>query len=139
MPLESRNDVILAEDAVMADGSEQAEEVQISFDLLDGIDLSNDAIDINNLTQQHQDVIQNLMESLDVREAEKTDEDEHAFEPQAAHFRHASCTSEEVNHIADQVYKDATKWQTQWAVNVFKGVFSTTFRQFVAQYYSIFF
>lgn len=105
----------------MAEGGVDGTEEVVSFKLLPSFDLEGDEIDVTKLTQEQQDVLQNLMDTLNIKEHGEINNDENAFEQQSATFRHASCSAEQVDFIAGKSIKDATHWQTKWTVNVYRG------------------
>lgn len=108
----------------MADSGESAAEEIISFELLPDFDLNESETDMQQLTQEQQEAVHRLMDTVNVSSAAENDADYQAFEEQAADFRHCRKTPEEVDAIAGKSQTQTTHWQTKWAVKVFKGTFS---------------
>lgn len=110
----------IVSDAAMAEGGSEPAEPVVSFDILPDFDLEDTEIEYDNLTEEQQDGLQNLMETLQVEDTGEINDDKNAFEDNTVTHRHVTCSNEQVDEIAGQNHKDATKWQTKWAVNVYK-------------------
>lgn len=97
------------------------EEIPVSFDLLEGFDLSNDSESVQDLTEEQREALNRFMDTLNTGDPQQKDNDYEAFQQNAVSMRHAICTEEDLDDISDQNSTDTTKWQTKWAVNVYKG------------------
>lgn len=80
----------------------------------------------DNLSQQEKEEVDAIFDAEEVHEPAQ-DDDLSDFENEEMTCRHVSLNEDQVNSLADKRYKDTTKLQTQWAVNVFKGTFINIF------------
>lgn len=108
----------------MANQGEEENSEIVTFDLFDGNLLLQDDIVLQELTEEQREAIQNHMDTAHASDPQEKDTDFQAFEEQAATSRHVMCTATDVDKIAGQNNTDSTKWQTKWAVTVFKGNFT---------------
>lgn len=108
----------------MATGGKESDEMVVNFDLLSGFNLSYDEIDVSNLSEEQQEALYRVMDTLQASQPVEKDDDYADFEKKAATHCHAICTDEQVDEIAAENNKKTTKWQTKWAVKVFKGTFT---------------
>lgn len=111
----------------MVESGANPNEVEVSFDLLEGVDVNSDEINVQDLTQEQQESLYRLMDQVNLSETMENNDDAQAFEKTVTKFRHARKSTDQVDEIAAEINKDATKWQTKWAVTVYKGNFEQSF------------
>lgn len=105
----------------MADNSRLDENVVISFDILPDFMQDEDEINIADLTQEQQEALSDFMEKNNLFNPPEENDDATAFEPQSDFVCFVKCSEEDLDNYADAGFKETTKWQTKWALNVFTG------------------
>lgn len=103
-----------------------AEEEVISFELLPDFEMVGEEINVDNLTQEQQEHLYRIMDTINASSLQEKDADFQAFEEEETKaFQFVRKTEAEIDDVAASTHRDSTKWQTKWAVKVFKGNYQT--------------
>lgn len=98
-----------------------AEEFAVSFDLLPDNELEGEEVNLDDLNEEQREQIYALMDTVNAATPQENDPDYQAFEESNRTFRFVRKTEAQIDETAEATNRESTRWQTKWAVKVFKG------------------
>lgn len=96
-----------------------------NFDLLADDDDLNENDLLEYASPEEVEHVQKIIDDANAEESNENGQDTQDFEMADSTNRHACKSDAQIDEYAEAAHKESTKHQTKWAVNVFKGKYST--------------
>lgn len=105
----------------MADADDFNNFVNSNLQLLADVEPGTQIILTDNISEQEEENVNIIATAFNAQEQAENNESLDDFEAQQITHRHCTLQNSRIDYLSSKKYKDLTKEQTKWAVNIFRG------------------